>query len=145
MTTARSRARFSICTAWTRSWCGTGRITSSSVSAKLSVVVVGAVGSRRSVVTMSARFVTRDCTPGQDPAVIRAFFVHPDWTRGGLGRRILETCEKAAQQAGYDRFELTATLMGRALYGACGYREIQPVDITLRDGQILPHVLMEKR
>ncbi|MCZ6916429.1 MAG: GNAT family N-acetyltransferase [Gemmatimonadetes bacterium] len=83
-------------------------------------------------------------TPGQDPAVIRAFFVHPDWTRRGLGRKILETCEKAAQQAGYDRFELTATLMGRALYAACGYREIRPVDITLRDGQVLPHVLMEK-
>ena len=35
--------------------------------------------------------------------------------RRGLGRKILETCEKAARQAGYDRFELTATLMGRAL------------------------------
>ncbi len=83
-------------------------------------------------------------TPGQDPAVIRAFFVHPDWTRRGLGRKILQTCEKAAQQAGYDRLELTSTLMGRALYGACGYREVRPVDITLRDGQVLPHVLMEK-
>ncbi len=83
-------------------------------------------------------------TPGKDPAVIRAFFVHPDWTRRGLGRKILETCERAAQQAGYDRFELTSTLMGQALYDACGYREIRPVDVTLRDGQVLAHVLMGK-
>ncbi len=82
--------------------------------------------------------------PGQDPAVIRAFFVRPDRTRQGLGRKILESCEGAAKQAGYDRFELTATLMGRAFYTACGYREVRAVDITLHDGEVLPHVLMEK-
>src|SRR5882672_2151814 len=30
-----------------------------------------------------------------DPARIRAFFVHPDWARRGIGRSILLACETA--------------------------------------------------
>lgn len=82
--------------------------------------------------------------PGQDPAVIRAFYVHPDWNRRGLGRFILDACEQAATQAGFDTFELTSTMMGREFYASCGYREVRPVDITLPDGQVLPHVLMTR-
>ena len=31
--------------------------------------------------------------PGRDSARIRAFFVHPDFTRMGIGKRLLEKCE----------------------------------------------------
>lgn len=81
---------------------------------------------------------------GRDAAVIRAFFVHPEWTRRGLGRLVLEACEDAARDAGFDRFELTATLMGIPFYRAAGYRDVRPVDVTLADGVVLPHLLMEK-
>jgi GNAT superfamily N-acetyltransferase len=82
--------------------------------------------------------------PGRDAAVIRAFFVDPAWTRRGLGRMMLEASERAAAAAGFDRFELTATLMGRPLYAAAGYREVHPMPITLPDGQVLANVHMEK-
>ncbi len=81
---------------------------------------------------------------GRDAAVIRAFYVDPAWTRQGIGRMILEACEQAARARGFDRYELTSTAMGVAFYAACGYREIKPVDITLPDGTVLPHVQMIK-
>src|SRR5687767_2378226 len=44
--------------------------------------------------------------PAHDAARIRAFFVHPDWTRRGIGRRIIEACETAARRAGFRHMEL---------------------------------------
>ncbi len=82
--------------------------------------------------------------PGKDAAVIRAFYVEPHWTRKGIGRMILDACEQAASAAGFDRYELTSTAMGVAFYATCGYREIDPVDVTLPDGVVLPHVHMIK-
>ena len=82
--------------------------------------------------------------PGVDAAVIRAFFVDPRWTRRGLGRMILDACEQAARDKGFDRYELTSTAMGVTFYASCGYREIEPLDVTLPDGTILPHVQMSK-
>jgi predicted N-acetyltransferase YhbS len=56
-----------------------------------------------------------------EPAWIRAFFVHPDWTRRGIARRLLALSEEAARAAGYGRTELLATETGIPLYLACGY------------------------
>ena len=82
--------------------------------------------------------------PRRDAAVIRAFYVDPHLTRQGIGRMVLDACEQAARAEGFDRYELTSTAMGVAFYAACGYREIGPVDITLPDGVVLPHVQMIK-
>src|SRR5215203_3018443 len=41
--------------------------------------------------------------PDTEAANIRAMFVRPDWTRRGLGRRILEASESAADAEGYRR------------------------------------------
>lgn len=54
--------------------------------------------------------------PAVDAAKIRAFFVHPDWARRGIGSRISKTCEKAAEDAGFQNFELGVTLTGVALH-----------------------------
>lgn len=42
--------------------------------------------------------------PERDAAKIRAFFVHPDWARRGIGTQVLEACESAAMAAGFTRF-----------------------------------------
>src|SRR5262245_62002136 len=47
--------------------------------------------------------------PATEPARVRAMFTRSDWTRRGLGRRILEACEEAARQEGYTRLALGAT------------------------------------
>ncbi len=59
--------------------------------------------------------------PVVDAAKIRAFFVHPDFARQGLGSRLLGACEDAARAAGFTRMEMMATLPGVKLYQAAGY------------------------
>lgn len=82
--------------------------------------------------------------PSKDAAKIRAFFVHPDWARRGIGTRVLEACESAAAEAGFRRFEMGATLTGVALYKVRGYREVERIGVPLANGEYLPIVRMEK-
>jgi len=82
--------------------------------------------------------------PGVDAARIRAFFIKPGWERSGLGGRILQACETAATEAGFDRFELVATLTGHALFSVRGYQPARAYDLTLPDGTKLPVVHMVK-
>lgn len=82
--------------------------------------------------------------PLRDPAKIRAFFVHPDWARRGLGTTILTACESAAHQAGFRSFELGATLTGEPLYRARGYEPIEHLEVPLANGATLPIIRMTK-
>jgi len=82
--------------------------------------------------------------PSKDPARIRAFYVHPRWTRRGIGRQIISACEDAARASGFTRLELVATLPGQPLYSASGYSIAEPVAVTLADGQLFSGFRMEK-
>ena len=64
--------------------------------------------------------------PATEPARVRAMFVRVDWTRRGLGRRILEDCEEAARAEGFTQLVLSATLAGLPLYQAFGFQEVEP-------------------
>jgi N-acetylglutamate synthase-like GNAT family acetyltransferase len=83
--------------------------------------------------------------PDHDAAKIRAFFVHPEWARRGVGSRILEVCEAAAVAAGFRRLEMGATLTGVPLYRARGYIEGEQREVPLRPGVSLPIVHMVKQ
>jgi GNAT superfamily N-acetyltransferase len=82
--------------------------------------------------------------PRKDAAKIRAFFVHPDWTRRGIATRILEACEQVARAAGFCKFELGATLTGVPMYVARGYVEVERISVPLRNGVPLTVVRMAK-
>jgi GNAT superfamily N-acetyltransferase len=82
--------------------------------------------------------------PARDPARIRAFYVHPDWARHGIGRRILTGCEQAIALAGFHSIELVATLAGEPLYAAFGYAAVHRWTIALAGGLALPAVTMAK-
>ena len=82
--------------------------------------------------------------PETEPARVRAMFVRADWTRRGLGRRIIEACEDAARREGFSRMALSATLPGVPLYEACGFEPLEEVDTVLVDGVRLVCVTMEK-
>lgn len=82
--------------------------------------------------------------PAVDAAKIRAFFIHPDFARRGIGSKILEACEGAARAAGFSRFEMGATLTGVPLYLARGYQVVERIEVPLRNGQALPVVRMVK-
>jgi GNAT superfamily N-acetyltransferase len=83
--------------------------------------------------------------PATEPARVRAMFVRADWTRRGLGRRILEECEAAARSEGFQRLSLMATRPGLPLYLAYGFSPLEEVEIAMPDGVLIPGVRMEKR
>jgi GNAT superfamily N-acetyltransferase len=82
--------------------------------------------------------------PGVDAARIRAFFVHPDAARQGVGAAILSACEAAAAQAGFTALELGATLTGLPFYRRYGYEALARRDAPLPGGDSLAIVAMRK-
>jgi GNAT superfamily N-acetyltransferase len=84
----------------------------------------------------------RPLDPAREPARVRAMFVRPDWTRRGLGRRILQACEDAARREGFTQLALVATLPGLPLYLAYGFQRLDDVDVALPDGVLIPCVSM---
>ena len=82
--------------------------------------------------------------PARDAAKIRAFFVHPQYARRGIGTLILEACEQAARAAGFTRLEMGATLSGVAFYRAKGYAAQENLQVPLANGEMLPIVRMSK-
>ncbi|PYX63094.1 MAG: GNAT family N-acetyltransferase, partial [Acidobacteria bacterium] len=83
--------------------------------------------------------------PQRDAAKIRAFFIHPDWARRGVGSMILKACEEAARSAGFTRYEMGATLTGAKLFGVKGYAAVKRISIPLVNGKTLSVIHMEKR
>ena len=111
--------------------------------------IVGCGGwSKRKTLYGGDQWTAREATfldPQRDAAKIRAFFIHPAWARRGIGSMILESCENAAQAAGFTRFEMGATLTGVPLYQARGYVARENLEVPLANGETLRIVRMEKR
>jgi GNAT superfamily N-acetyltransferase len=99
---------------------------------KIDGVVAGCGGwSRRATLYGGDHSAGRDAAlldPTTDPARIRAMYTHPDFARRGVGRRVLETCEKAAAAEGFTTLELMATRSGRPLYEAFGFQPVEEVE-----------------
>jgi GNAT superfamily N-acetyltransferase len=83
--------------------------------------------------------------PATDAARVRAMYTHPAHARKGVGRMIMALCEAAAQDAGFARTELMATLSGEPLYRACGYTPIEHVAAPGPNGVAVPLIRMGKR
>lgn len=82
--------------------------------------------------------------PATEPARIRAMFVRADWTRRGIGRAILDACERAARAEGFRTLALMATLPGEPLYRAFGFEETGREMIRMPDGVLIDGVAMER-
>ena len=82
--------------------------------------------------------------PSRDSARIRAFFVHPDWARRGIGRAILEKCEAEARAHGFRAAELLATLPGHRFYRMLGYAGDERVPHSLPGGVTIDFIPMRK-
>jgi len=113
------------------------------------LMIVGCGGwSKRKTLYGSDHWTGREdalLDPLRDAAKIRAFFIHPDWARRGVGSMILQACENAASSAGFTRYEMGATLTGAKLFGAKGYVAVKPISIPLVNGESLPVIHMEKQ
>jgi GNAT superfamily N-acetyltransferase len=117
------------------------------VTERAEIVGCGGWSRRRTLFGSDAR-VDRDeawLDPRSDPAKVRAFFIHPDHARRGLGRLILEHSEAEAIRAGFAEFELMATLPGKRLYERCGYVPGSPIQHSLPGGMLITFVPMRKQ
>jgi ribosomal protein S18 acetylase RimI-like enzyme len=103
--------------------------------------------SRRRTLFGSDARAGRDATeldPVADAAKIRAFFIHPDFARRGLGTTLLTHCERDAAAFGFRRLEMMATLPGIRLYAARGYSGNEYLDWPLGDGLTIRFLPMNK-
>jgi len=82
--------------------------------------------------------------PASEPARVRAMYTAPAFVRLGVGRQILALCESAARAEGFTRVELGATKGGEPLYRACGYTEIECLDVPTPGGVTVPITRMGK-
>ncbi|MEO9968449.1 MAG: GNAT family N-acetyltransferase [Hyphomonadaceae bacterium] len=82
--------------------------------------------------------------PKTEPAKIRAMYTHPDFTRRGIGRALLEKGEDAARNEGFSTIELGATASGTLLYEVSGYAYIEDLSEPDEDGVIVPILRMRK-
>jgi len=79
-----------------------------------------------------------------EPAKIRAMYTHPDYTRRGIGRYLLEAGESAAKAEGFKTIEMGSTAPGRPLYEACGYVLVEDLSRPSEDGTVVPILRMRK-
>lgn len=111
-------------------------------------LIVGCGGwSRRKTLYGGDQFAAREDSlldPARDAARIRAFFVHPQWARRGIGAMILQACERAAAAEGFTRLEMGATLTGIPFYRAHGYEPLENLSVAMPGGESLPIVRMAK-
>ncbi len=82
--------------------------------------------------------------PKTEAARIRAMYTHPEWTRRGIGKTIMNLCEKAARKAGFNRAAMASTLAGAPLYEKCGYTSIEHFEAETSCGILVPLIRMEK-
>jgi len=71
-------------------------------------------------------------------------YTHPDYTRRGIGRLLIQLGEDAAKAEGFRSMELGATASGLLLYEKCGYEAIEDLAEPDEDGVIVPIILMRK-
>jgi GNAT superfamily N-acetyltransferase len=82
--------------------------------------------------------------PKSEPARVRAMYTSPAFTRRGVGRKILDLCESAARAEGFAAVELGATMGGKPLYEACGYKPIELMMVPTPNGVEVPILRMGK-
>jgi GNAT superfamily N-acetyltransferase len=82
--------------------------------------------------------------PRTEAARIRAFFVHPNAARRGVGSMVLDECVRAARAGGFRRLELMSTLPGKPFYARRGFQALEDVDLELPDGIVFPLTRMTR-
>jgi GNAT superfamily N-acetyltransferase len=116
------------------------------IQANGELVACGGWGRRDKLYTGSgdAAGDARLLDPATEPARVRAMFVRADWTRRGLGTRILEACQAAAKSEGFRALGLVATLPGLPLYEHYGFVVTERVEVRMPDGTTIGCAAMER-
>jgi GNAT superfamily N-acetyltransferase len=82
--------------------------------------------------------------PQTDAVKIRAFFIHPQYARQGLGKQLLHQCESQAMKAGFNQTQLMSTLSGVDFYQKHGYVGKNHIDHKMNYGSFIKFLPMTK-
>lgn len=74
---------------------------------------------------------------------MRALYVHPDWIRHGIGKRMLRRLEAIVRRRGIGTLTLGATLTAVAFYQKQGYRIVRRRSCRM-NGVPVPAIRMKK-
>lgn len=73
---------------------------------------------------------------------IRHFAIHPEWTRRGIGRALLDRCVEEARAHDIENLECFSTLTAEAFYRAAGFVTVGPVNVPMSPTVALPGIHM---
>ncbi len=77
-------------------------------------------------------------------ATVRSVFVHPEFTRRGIARFLMEMIEADMRRNGANLASITAALSGVPFYSAIGYRGGEATTLTLRNNLQFVGIEMQK-
>jgi len=75
---------------------------------------------------------------------VNAVYVHPNYSRQGVGKLLLNLLEKEAIAQQINELQLSASTNAKPFYQACGYQVIEYSFHILHSGLKIPCVRMEK-
>jgi putative acetyltransferase len=75
---------------------------------------------------------------------IYAVYVHPFYTRRGIGRALLGELERSAREDGIEALQVAGSLTAEPFYLACGYEIDSRGTFTFQDGTSIACVRMSK-
>jgi len=79
----------------------------------------------------------------QGEAHIRHFATHPDSTRKGVARAIIERCRTDATARGIVTLHCSSTLAAEGFYHALGFKTIAPAEVLMSSNLRFPTILMQ--
>ncbi|HSE77637.1 MAG TPA: GNAT family N-acetyltransferase [Alphaproteobacteria bacterium] len=82
---------------------------------------------------------------GAKAPVVRSLFVHPQFARQGIARRIMTLIERTLVFGGHREATLTATLSGLPFYLSLGYQMGKTLHLRLPDDETFTVIAMRKQ
>ena len=112
------------------------------VEAGRTIVATGGWSTRRA--GFESRRATAAPTDETEGANVRGVFVHPDFSRCGIARRMMNRIESEIVDAGFRGARLTSTLSGIPFYRSLGWRSGPPAVLNLPGDLIMVGLDMAK-
>jgi len=76
---------------------------------------------------------------------VSAMYVHPEWTRQGIGKRLLQAIEREATFRRWQWLFVKASVTAVPFYQACGYQILHPTQMMVARREWVPCVDMQKQ
>jgi putative acetyltransferase len=76
---------------------------------------------------------------------VSAMYVHPEWTRQGIGKRLLQAIEQEAIFRRWRWLLVKASVTAVPFYQACGYQTLHPTQMMVSGREWVPCVDMQKQ